>query len=241
MTPPPVSPPKVASAFLAELRLRRRETGGGVKWKTTLALLIVTVAVGVYVSRYELTQPTTERREELAKQVVRINADDVTALTAELPDGKVALVLHDGLWHLAGPLQGQADESLVRRALSELDPLTAERVLEGTNNKPLVLAEFGLDPPRGIVTVTTKEGKTVTVWLGDPTPVEDRRYAALPGSPRVFVVSHGLFDELNRHADAFAAPPVSSPAKTDEGAGAPGPLEDRGVDEDAQERQRPPE
>lgn len=182
------------------------------KWKTTLALLIVTVAVGVYVSRYELKQPTSERRQALAKQVVQINADDVTALTAELPDGKIALVLRDGLWHLDGPLQAQADESLVRRALFELDPLTAERVLEGTTDKPLVLAEFGLDPPRGIVTVTTKEGKTVTVWLGDPTPVEDRRYAALPGSPKVFVVSPMLFDELNRPAAAFAAPAVSSPA-----------------------------
>ncbi len=210
MTPPPVFIAADGGSAQSAGPFRPAK-GGGVKWKTTLVLLIVTVAVGVYVSRYELQQPAPQRRRALAKQVVQINADDVTALTAELPDGTVALVLRDGLWHLADPLQAQADESLVRRALSELDPLTAERVLEGTKDKPLVLAEFGLDPPRGIVTVTTKEGQTVTVWLGDPTPVEDRRYATLPGSPKIFVVSHGLFDELNRPAAAFAAPAPSPP------------------------------
>ena len=185
------------------------------KWKTTLVLLIATVAVGVYVSRYDLTQPTTERREELAKQVVQVERDEVTALTAELPEGKVELARQDGAWRLAGSLPGPADESLIQRVLFELDPLTAERVLEGTKEKPLVLAEFGLEPPRGIVTVTTKAGRTVTVWLGDPTPVEDRRYAALPGSSKIFVISNNLFEDLNQPATAFVAPPEPAPATTD--------------------------
>lgn len=173
------------------------------KWKTTVVLLVVTIAVGAYVSLYELKQPTPQRREELANQVVQIPAEDVTALAVELPKGKVALARQDGLWRLASPLQARADESLIRRALSELDPLTAERVLEGTPQKPLALAEFGLAPPRGTITVTMKDGKTTTVWLGEPTPVESNRYAALPGSPKIFIVSHDLFDELNQPADAY--------------------------------------
>lgn len=173
------------------------------KWKTTVVLLVVTIAVGAYVSLYDLKQPTQERREALTKQVVDIDADGVTGFSAELPKGKVALTRQDGLWRLAGPLQARADESRIRRALAALDPLTAERVLEGTKRKPLAQAEFGLAPPRGTITVTMKDGKTTTVWLGEPTPVESNRYAALPGSPKIFIVSNDLFDELNQPADAY--------------------------------------
>jgi len=197
MTPPPVFPPK------AELGPTGRETGGGVKWKTTLVLLLATVGVGAYVSLYELKQPTSERREELAKQVVQIAPDDVTSLAITLPQGSIQLARQDGAWRLVSPLQARADESRIRRALSQLDPLTAQRVLPGSTATPLPVADFGFNQPRGTLSVTTKEGRTTTLQFGDPTPVGDNRYLKLPDSPSVFVIDDALFEDLNHPAEAY--------------------------------------
>jgi len=172
------------------------------RWKSTLVLLILAIGIGTYVALYELKTPTREEQEALAKQVVRLAAEEVTNLLVEFPEVKVSLGRTNGSWYLKGPLTARAEELVVQRILDELNLLEAERVLEGSNDKPLALAEFGLEPPRGRLGVIAGE-RAITLAFGDETVVGENRYLKPADSPKVFVVAPWLFDTLNQPLDAY--------------------------------------
>lgn len=169
------------------------------KWKTTLVLLIVTVAVGAYVSRYELRRPTAEQRERLAQQVADIPPDTVRRVRIELPKTTVAIERAANSWQMTEPLRARAEASLVSQILAELNPLTAERTLTGTSLKP---ADYGLDPAQGTLTIEADGGTTV-LRLGEHTAVGENRYIALPNQSKVFVVGPDLFELIEQPADAY--------------------------------------
>jgi len=171
-------------------------------WKTTVALLILTVGIGAYVALVELKRPTLEEQEALAKQAVQISPEEVTGLLVEWPSTTATLERKNGSWRLVSPLAVRAEESLVFRVLNEVDPLEAERVLEGSEEKPLVLADYGLEPPVGTLTILTGSRATKLLF-GESTAIGDHRYVKLPDSPKVFVVSARLFEALNNPLDAF--------------------------------------
>ena len=72
------------------------------KWKTTLALLVLTVGVGAYVSLYELKQPLPEERQRLAARILHVLPDEVTSLAVELPHAKVTLNKDGETWRQIG-------------------------------------------------------------------------------------------------------------------------------------------
>lgn len=172
------------------------------RWKTTVGLLILTVGIGTYVSLYELKRPTPEEQVELAKEVVRLPSEDITSVIVESPQANVSLQRRNDSWHLVSPLAVRADDALVQRLLNELNPLEAERVLEGSKATPLSLGEFGLAPPQAMLTAIAGS-RTVTVLFGTPTAVGGNRYVTLADSSKVLTVSSRLFDALNHPLDAY--------------------------------------
>ena len=98
------------------------------KWKTTLVLLIVTIAIGAFVSLYEIRQPAPEDRQAVARRVVQIPAGDVKRLVVQFPEARVTLERRGDAWQLTSPKAVRAEESLLRRILDELDPLEAEHL-----------------------------------------------------------------------------------------------------------------
>lgn len=172
------------------------------RWKTTVVLVIATLAVGSYVALYELKQPPPEEQGALAKQVVQFPPEQVTSLLIEHAGTTVTLERRDGVWRLLGPSAGLAEASLVQRILTQLDPLEAERVLEPSKGKPLTPADFGLDPPRGTLTVMAGS-RAVKLVFGAATAVGDRQYAKLADTPQVFVISSAFFDTLHQPVEAY--------------------------------------
>lgn len=172
------------------------------RWKTTLILLIVTIGIGAYVSLYELKQPTPEERASLSKQVVKLSPDEATQLRVEFPGSSVTLERNADAWRMTAPLKARAEESLVQRVLSELDPLQAERVLEHATNKPLALGDYGLEPPHG--TLTVKAGpREIVLAFGESTAVGNARYLKRADAPQIFVVKASLFEALQHPVEAY--------------------------------------
>jgi hypothetical protein len=88
-------------------------------------------------------------------------------------------------WALTGPKPLPADQEAVNSMITALSSLNADRVVE---EKPDNLAAWGLTKPKEQVTITKKDGKTVTLDIGDDSPVGSGVFAKLEGDPRVFVV-----------------------------------------------------
>ena len=174
------------------------------RWKSTLVLLAATIGIGMYVSLYELKQPTPEERAQAVKRVLGLSRETVTALDLAFPASTVTLALDGTTWRM-GQERFRANEEMINGILSLASPLIAERVLTGTADHPLDLAAYGLSPPVGRITVTAN-GRPITLLIGETTPVESKRYVQLEGKPEVYVVPSSLFDNANRPKEEFRDP-----------------------------------
>ena len=173
-------------------------------WKTTAFLLVATVGAGAYISLYELKQPTPEEREQLSKRVVTLDPESVSQVVLDLPQAKFTLAREGSAW-LFTPQRARANPELINQLLNQLAPLSAERVLSGTPDKPLDVKTFGLEPAIGWITLVAK-GSPITLLIGDTTPVRNNRYVKVASRPEVFVVSAALLDEPNKPMSEFRDP-----------------------------------
>jgi hypothetical protein len=175
------------------------------KWKSTLVLLSVTVAVGAYVSLYELKQPSPEMREDLAKRVLTLVQDEVQRIAIQGPQGEVTVVRAGTDWQLETP-RVRADGGVVESLLNETEWLAAERVLSGTPAQPIDPSTYDLDSPSARLTLTTKDGHETSLLFGEPTAVGPSRYLKLADRPEIFVVASSLYERLDQPTESFRDP-----------------------------------
>ncbi len=173
------------------------------RWKSTLILLALVLATGAYIALYEIKQPPTELREQLARQVADLAPDTVTQVVFQTPAASGTLTRDASAWRLTSPIRARADGARVQDLLGALSPLVAERVLPG--EPPLTLSDYGLEPPIATVTLVAGEA-TTTLHVGEATPVGGNRYLKRADRPEVFVVRADLFELLNVALDAFRDP-----------------------------------
>ena len=178
------------------------------KWKTTLALLVLAIGLGAYVSLYDLKQPTSEQQERLSKEILRFPSDSVTQVVIELPQTNATLIREGAVWRLVlrqaqdSPQKARADTIVIERILRNLDPLEAEHRLPATADRPLDPKTFGLNPPVGRITLIAQDTPT-TLLIGEATPVSPNRYLQVSGRPDIFVISPQLFSDANQPVEAF--------------------------------------
>ena len=67
--------------------------------------------------------------------------------------------------------------------------------------------EYGLDPPQTYITVTLKDGRQISVLLGDKTPDGLSHYAHVVGFSPLYLVSATWGDVINR---VVTEPPIIS-------------------------------
>lgn len=174
------------------------------RWKTTLVLLLAVLGLGTFISVYEIRRPTPQQREALAKVVLDLPAETVTQLTLRLPRAEVSLARAGSQWTIT-PQGFRADAELIEAFLSQLAPLTAERVLGGTAERPLDPTAYGLEPPAAQVTALAN-GTPATLLIGGTTPLTTHRYAKLADRPEIFTVPPGVFDAINHPPETFRDP-----------------------------------
>jgi uncharacterized protein DUF4340 len=176
------------------------------KPRTLLVLLVVVLALGAFIWFYERKLPSTEERTELAKKVLRLEKDDVTALTLESSKGQVRLERvqspkpkkKDGIaetpaveWRMTRPLAVRADSFAVDRLLDSLTGLEKNQSLDEVNPK-----DVGLDKPRAVIRLATKDGEKV-LKLGAEVPPGGSLIAGFQGETGAYVVSDSILSEVD--------------------------------------------
>jgi uncharacterized protein DUF4340 len=190
------------------------------KPRTLLILLAAVLALGAFIWFYERQLPSSDERAELQKKVLRIEKDDVTAVTIE--SGKAGTVRleriaapkddkddrddkddkddeEDALaaqpateWRMTRPLATRADALAVDRLLDAVASLEKTRTLEEFNPK-----DVGLDKPRATLRLATKEGERV-LQLGAEVPPGGSLVAALKGEKAAYVVNDTILSDLEK-------------------------------------------
>ncbi|HOQ61749.1 MAG TPA: DUF4340 domain-containing protein, partial [Vicinamibacterales bacterium] len=139
------------------------------KFRTTLVLLVLVIGLGAFLIFFSLRQPSAkdykERHERVFPAVefqksgeARKGLGDL-ATKIELRHGKDAIVLERDAksalnWRLTAPVAYPADSGIVSSLLSEIEFLTASRVIDPSRESGADLAAYGLTAPERSVTLT---------------------------------------------------------------------------------------
>ncbi len=167
-----------------------------------LSLILALLIVGIYV-----VDKKEEKKEE-SKNILNVKTEDVLEVSFYDGKDKIKIVKENDIWKIKKPIETTADEDEIERILSELSPLSAEKIVEKDAKD---LKKYGLKDSLRKFSVKLKSGKTYTIVFGDKGPLENSYYVMLEGSPNVFLVAEfkknnfikTLFDLRNKKFGVF--------------------------------------
>jgi hypothetical protein len=135
------------------------------------------------------------------KQPLSFDRKDITGINVQLPAGTAELTRQGETWAMTHPYKGTADAEQVARLLHKLGSIEAEGFVD--NVPPAGLAEYGLDKPRGKITLHRAPGRDpVTLSIGAPSRRGDDTVAVTAGGGTVAWVAQ-------RDADRMLGPPAT--------------------------------
>ncbi len=168
----------------------------------------------------EMDRPLSVLRDPY---VLSLGKDDVTRLefarfwSGKAPDAdanrpdpgqeSVVIVVEkaaDGLWRLASPLEGLANQDVINELIKQVQFATGSKYIEDPKN----LGDYGLNPPKARITLQAAGKPPQTLLLGSLESTGDGKkagglYAKNAAYPAVLVTDPTVLNLLPRTPDAF--------------------------------------
>ena len=166
------------------------------RFKGTLILLIVCLALGAFVYFYEIKGG--EEREKAAqaeKLLWELEDKDIRQIDFIFTDRKITAERRgEEEWFLTNPRQLEADSDELNRLASSAAKMERESVVEPDAED---LAKFGLDPSQSSIKLTTSAGEEYAVIFGSNNPTGNSVYAVLPDQKEVFLVLSSVVNSFD--------------------------------------------
>ena len=174
------------------------------KWKTTLILLAIVVAVGAYIKFVEPNRPDTAEAQRRAQNVLNFNREKINGIVIWNGDDKIEVRKIDNKWRLESPIKDQADNSLIDNLLMSLegwqkDSTIPAKEMAADKNK---LSEFGLDKAK-LRLGLTGEGAPPDILFGKDAALEGKMYVRFENSNETFLAAQSIKKEIEKKADEF--------------------------------------
>jgi len=154
------------------------------KFKGTVAL--TTAFIGIVLYYFLIDVPTEERKREekiRSEKVLPFDSDNVEIFSIIKEKNTIALKRSGAdEWQMTKPVNAKGDSGAVSTFLSFISNLSFTRVVE---ESPKNLNTFGLDTPVIKITLSTKEGETKGIRVGDNHPMGNKLYLARLNENRV--------------------------------------------------------
>ena len=174
------------------------------KTKTTLLLLAVVVALGVYIKYYESKKPNTEEVKRQAANVVNFERDNLDGIVIQNGDDKIELRRQDKKWRLEAPFRDQADAAAIENFLADLDSWQKYDTIpasEIAKNKNL-LEEYGLSKAKLRLKLLGKEMPQEIVF-GNDAALQGKMYVRLGDSNEVLVAAQSVRNDISKKPEEF--------------------------------------
>ncbi|MGI8821429.1 MAG: DUF4340 domain-containing protein [Chthoniobacterales bacterium] len=174
------------------------------KAKTTLVLLVLVVALGVWIKFYESPGPNTEEAKRRAGNVLNFDKAKLEGISIQNGDDRIELQRADQKWRLQTPIQDQADRALIERLLADLedwqkdDTITAHEM----EQKKISLEEYDLVKPKLRLKLTGKE-MPPEIWFGKEAALEGKMYVRFENSKDTFLVRQTVRTDITKKAEEF--------------------------------------
>lgn len=150
-------------------------------------LFLISLILILYVNRVGRTD-AAEIRELEAVQLIDEHVADIAAIAINHDNVRFGLI-HQPPQILLEPALPEAELSQeeLQSFLYRLSKLTAIGKIRRNGD----LADYGLDPPRSLVTLIMRDGEKIRLALGNVNPVGDSSYLFKEGSEDIFLLSGG--------------------------------------------------
>lgn len=180
------------------------------RFRNTLILLAILIALAAYVVLVEREAPSSEDREATPPatplpEVLSYQATDARTLRLSRPTTGQRTTLEyadDGQWHITEPVTEEADQDKVIRLIESLSALRPRRVLTGTVGEP---GQYDLDPPVMLVEIEMKDGAAHVLKLGGKNPSRSGYYGQVSGDERIYLMPSHIGTDVERYLNE---PPV---------------------------------
>jgi hypothetical protein len=149
-------------------------------------VILAALGIGLYFSNKDEAAKAAKPPADSTTKVVSLLEPDITKIEIKKKDDDVVLQRGAGnKWQITAPAAYGADQEAGNTLAYSVATINADRVIE---EKASDLATYGLKEPSLEADISTKNGKTTKVLLGDDNPTGSSTYAMLAGDPRVFSV-----------------------------------------------------
>ena len=161
------------------------------------ALILAALAGGLYFSNKQKSAEAAKPPADASPKIVALSESDVTKVDLKKKDAPETILDKNnaGKWQLSAPDKFLADQDTATQLVNSAASVASDRVVE---DKATDVSAYGLKSPALEVDVTTKNGKTSRLKIGDDTPTNSGAYAMLEGDPRVFTVASFVKSGLDK-------------------------------------------
>lgn len=169
------------------------------KGKRLLILLAAVAVFGVGAYLLNLSAKQKEAAEDTASTVeqptlISTSADTASGLEFSHGDETVAFSKKDSGWVYAPRESFELDTSKVDTMISSLVDVQAVRTVSDTNDSA---ADYGLEKPAVIITVTDPEGNAQTLSIGDKNSTTGDYYASVDGKDGIYTISSDVYNAFD--------------------------------------------
>jgi len=164
------------------------------KYRNTLVMLAILLALGSYVYFYEIKGGEKRTAEKAtSEKLLSFAKDSVTTL--ELTASGISLKKEkDNKWTIVRPILAMTDDYAVTSIVNAVDASKRERTFA---SNPSEYASFGVGPNASAI-VLTHEGRRDTLHVGDKNMTGSSAFVRLNSDSVVFVSSAGLNSNANK-------------------------------------------
>jgi hypothetical protein len=173
------------------------------KTKTTLLLLALVLALGVFI-KYESKGPNTAEARRQAQNVVNFEREALDGIVIQNGDDKIELRRLEKKWRIEAPFKDQADSGAIESFLSNLegwqkyDTIPAREIAKDKGR----LDEYGLSNAKLRLKLLGKDMPAEIVFGGDAA-FEGKMYVRLEGADDVFLAAQSVRNDISKKPEEF--------------------------------------
>ena len=170
----------------------------------TIVLVVLLVLIGGLVAVTQLLRGPGSDAPERPERLYRIASEELMEVVISQGEDSIKFVEVEDTWYIRDDESGEDSEADIGRwggITSLLGGPAAENLMKTEEDRTELgdRASYGLEPPRTVITLTTKNRQMVVINLGDLTPTEDGYYVEVEDiRDNLYIVHNSWGDVLER-------------------------------------------
>ncbi len=174
------------------------------KTRTTLILLILVIALGVWIKFFESKKPGTDEARRQSGNVVNFDREKLEGIVIQNGDDRFELHREAGNWRLTAPVKDQADSAAVDNVISDIELWRKDAVIpaRAATAEKGRLNEYGLVQPKLRLRLIGPK-MPAEILFGKDAALEGKMYVRLADSKDVLIASQSVRADISKKPDDF--------------------------------------